>query len=222
MAKEETADQMAARTFWITEEGVPALYVTGNEPELKRWITWPHYAIIACDVVLIFFAVGTWYHVKQQSPPTTEHVRIVAQQWAWTFVHPGPDGEFDTADDIKTADELHVVVNKAYHFRLESRDVLHSFSVPVFRLKQDAIPGRTSRAGSSPPSPGRTTSSAPRCAASATASWAPASSSRPRSSTPPGWRRCPRSPAPTEPTSATGEQHVGSCERSRPWARRAR
>ena len=30
-----------------------------------------------------------------------------------------------------------------YHFKLESRDVLHSFSVPVFRLKQDAIPGRS-------------------------------------------------------------------------------
>jgi len=34
-------------------------------------------------------------------------------------------------------------VEKTYHFRLESRDVLHSFSVPVFRLKQDAIPGRS-------------------------------------------------------------------------------
>jgi cytochrome c oxidase subunit 2 len=33
-------------------------------------------------------------------------------------------------------------VGKTYHFQLESRDVLHDFSVPVFRLKQDAIPGR--------------------------------------------------------------------------------
>ena len=41
-----------------------------------------------------------------------------------------------------TADELHVKVNTIYHYKLESRDVLHSFSVPVFRLKQDAIPGR--------------------------------------------------------------------------------
>lgn len=123
-------------------EGVPAQYVTGNEPELKRWINIPHYAIILCDIVVIVFAVRTWYHVKQSSPETTESVRIVAQQWAWTFVHTGPDGQFDTADDIKTADELHVVVNKAHSFRLESRDVLHSFSVPIFRLKQDVIPGR--------------------------------------------------------------------------------
>ena len=32
--------------------------------------------------------------------------------------------------------------NTTYHFELESKDVLHSFSIPVFRLKQDAIPGR--------------------------------------------------------------------------------
>jgi len=56
---------------------------------------------------------------------------------------PGADGELGTADDIKTVDDLHVEVNKLYHFELVSRDVLHSFSVPVFRLKQDAIPGRT-------------------------------------------------------------------------------
>jgi cytochrome c oxidase subunit 2 len=36
-------------------------------------------------------------------------------------------------------------LNKTYHFELQSKDVLHSFSVPVFRLKQDAIPGRTIR-----------------------------------------------------------------------------
>ncbi|TDJ14205.1 MAG: hypothetical protein E2O66_03570, partial [Deltaproteobacteria bacterium] len=39
--------------------------------------------------------------------------------------------------------ELHVKVDTLYHYKLEALDVLHSFSVPVFRLKQDAIPGRT-------------------------------------------------------------------------------
>jgi cytochrome c oxidase subunit 2 len=66
----------------------------------------------------------------------------VGQQWAWSFVHPGADHELGTDDDIKTVDELHVEVGKVYHFKLEARDVLHSFSVPVFRLKQDAVPGR--------------------------------------------------------------------------------
>jgi cytochrome c oxidase subunit 2 len=75
-------------------------------------------------------------------PETEETIGIVAQQWAWTFVHAGPDGELDTADDIALVDEMHVEVGKKYKFRLESRDVLHDFSVPIFRLKQDAIPGR--------------------------------------------------------------------------------
>ncbi|MFZ5478470.1 MAG: cytochrome c oxidase subunit II [Myxococcota bacterium] len=122
--------------------GVKALYVTGNEHHLKRWIEWPHYLIILCDVVIIVAAVRVWYMVKQDAPPADAEIRIVSQQWAWSFQHPGKDGKLDTEDDIKTVDTVHVELDKTYHFKLESRDVLHSFSVPAFRLKQDAVPGR--------------------------------------------------------------------------------
>ncbi|MBW2293547.1 MAG: hypothetical protein JRG94_14725, partial [Deltaproteobacteria bacterium] len=44
--------------------------------------------------------------------------------------------------DITELNELHTEVGKLYNYKLESTDVMHSFSVPVFRLKQDAIPGR--------------------------------------------------------------------------------
>jgi len=125
------------------KDGVKAQYITGKEKHLKRWITIPHALIILCDVVLIVGAIRVWYNVKQFMPENPHQViGVVSQQWAWTFVHPGADGVLDTADDIKTVDELHIEVDKTYHFRLESLDVLHSFSVPVFRLKQDAIPGR--------------------------------------------------------------------------------
>jgi cytochrome c oxidase subunit II len=124
-------------------DGVPAEYITGELKTEKRWISIPHLLVLVCDVFLIVAAVRVWYHVKQDLPPAQETVRVVAQQWAWSFEHPGADGQLGTADDIKTVDELHVEVNKLYHFELVSRDVLHSFSVPVFRLKQDAIPGRT-------------------------------------------------------------------------------
>jgi cytochrome c oxidase subunit 2 len=40
---------------------------------------------------------------------------------------------------------LNLQVNRTYQFELHSRDVLHSFSIPVFRLKQDAVPGRVIR-----------------------------------------------------------------------------
>jgi cytochrome c oxidase subunit 2 len=124
-------------------EGVPAQDVTGRREKLiKRWVTIPHLLILACDVVIIIAAIRVWVHIKQTLPPADVTVRVIGQQWAWTFVHPGPDGQLGTADDLRTADDLHVEVGKAYHFQLEATDVLHSFSIPVFRLKQDAVPGR--------------------------------------------------------------------------------
>jgi cytochrome c oxidase subunit 2 len=133
--------------FWLiwkfrAKPGVRSQYLTGDEHHIKRWITWPHGLILACDVVIILFAVRVWYDVKQRLPEADSTIRVIGQQWAWTFQHPGPDNELDTDDDIFTVDDLYVQVDRTYHFRLESRDVLHSFSVPVFRLKQDAIPGR--------------------------------------------------------------------------------
>jgi cytochrome c oxidase subunit 2 len=98
--------------------------------------------VLVCDVFIILGAVRVWYDVKQELPPAQETVRIVGQQWAWTFVHPGPDAELDTDDDIATVNELHVKAGTLYHYQLEALDVIHDFSVPVFRLKQDAIPGR--------------------------------------------------------------------------------
>src|SRR5262245_38476186 len=123
-------------------DGVPAQYITGELKSEKRWIEYPHYLIMLCDIIIVVAAIRVWYAVKQEIPPVDETVRIVAQQWAWSFVYAGPDGKFDTDDDIKKVDELRLQVNKTYKYELTSRDVLHSLSIPVFRLKQDAIPGR--------------------------------------------------------------------------------
>jgi cytochrome c oxidase subunit 2 len=129
-------------------EGVPAQHVDGSNPKHKRFISIPHNLVLLCDVVILVAAVRVWVNVKQTLPEKgadnqpADVVRIIAQQWAWTFQYPGADGKLDTQDDIKSVDELRVAVNRVTHFELVSRDVLHSFSVPVFRLKQDAIPGR--------------------------------------------------------------------------------
>lgn len=119
-----------------------ASYITGESHEEGKWIHRAHYTVIACDIVILIFAVLAWRHVKQELPPAESTIRILGQQWAWKFTDPGADNLLDTADDVTTIDELHVKVNTVYHFKLEAKDVLHSFSVPVFRLKQDAIPGR--------------------------------------------------------------------------------
>ena len=133
--------------FWLLfrfrrRDGVPAQYITGEEKAEKKWISIPHALVIVCDVFLIAATVMVWRNVKQVLPPADETVRIIGQQWAWTFVHPGPDKQFGTDDDVTEVDELHVKSGAVYHFELTSKDVLHSFSVPVFRLKQDAVPGR--------------------------------------------------------------------------------
>jgi len=137
-----------AMFFWLmfrfrARPGVPSQYVTGQEKHLKRWINYPHFLILFFDIIIIVAAVRVWVHIKQTQPPPDLTVRVVGQQWAWTFTDPGADGRLDTEDDVRTTDEMHLMTGKTYHFLLESRDVLHSFFVPAFRLKQDAIPGRT-------------------------------------------------------------------------------
>lgn len=133
--------------FWFIikfrkRDGQSPQYITGDKKEEKRWITYPHLLVLVCDVFIVVGAVKVWYHVKQELPPAEQTVRVISQQWAWTFEHPGPDGELGTADDIRTVNDLHVQADTLYHYKLESKDVLHDFSVPAFRLKQDAIPGR--------------------------------------------------------------------------------
>jgi cytochrome c oxidase subunit 2 len=133
--------------FWLIiknrkKEGVRALYLTGDEKHIKKWLNIAHGLILICDVAIVVGAVRVWYDVKQVLPEAEQTVRIMGQQWAWSFVHPGADGLLDTPDDIETVDELRLQIDTVYHFKLEARDVLHSFSVPVFRLKQDAVPGR--------------------------------------------------------------------------------
>ncbi len=134
--------------FWLiwrfrAKPGVKCQYVQGDEAHVKRFINVPHVLILICDVFIIVAAMRVWYTVKQRLPVADDVVRVIGQQWAWVFQYPGTDGKLDTPDDFYTSDSLFVEVHKTYHFQLRSRDVIHDFSVPVFRLKQDAVPGRT-------------------------------------------------------------------------------
>jgi len=136
-----------AMFFWLifrfrARPGVPGQYVTGKEKHLKRWLNIPHALVLVCDAVIIVAAIRVWVVIKQTLPPADRVIRVMSQQWAWTFTDPGADNLLDTPDDVRTTDELHVTTNTTYHFQLASKDVLHSFFVPAFRLKQDAIPGR--------------------------------------------------------------------------------
>jgi len=69
-------------------------------------------------------------------------IEVMPQQYAWNFCYPGPDNEFGTDDDIiPTQNQMHVPVNTPIVIQLASWDVIHSFYLPNFRVKQDAVPG---------------------------------------------------------------------------------
>jgi cytochrome c oxidase subunit 2 len=63
-------------------------------------------------------------------------VDVTGLQWSWTFEYPPVNGL------SVVSDELHVPVGKQILLRMTSNDVIHSFWVPEFRVKQDLVPGR--------------------------------------------------------------------------------
>ena len=99
--------------FWLiwkfrAKEGQKSQYITGKEKHLKRWITIPHVLVLICDVFIIVAAIKVWYNVKQHLPDADTEIRVIGQQWAWVFQHPGQDNQLDTPDDIFTTDQLYV------------------------------------------------------------------------------------------------------------------
>jgi cytochrome c oxidase subunit 2 len=118
--------------------GRRARYTHGNTTLEIVWTIVP--ALIL--VVLTFLSVPAWSKIKMSVPPTDFVVQVNAKQFNWQVSYPGPDGKFGTEDDQRFLDEMHVPVNKPIKVILKSQDVIHSFFVPQFRIKQDAVPGR--------------------------------------------------------------------------------
>ncbi|GIT07537.1 MAG: hypothetical protein CM1200mP30_11670 [Pseudomonadota bacterium] len=71
------------------KKGVRAEYITGEKHNEKRWTHYPHYTIIALDVVIIAFNIIVWVHIKQTLPPKDNLIRVIGQQWTWSFVDAG-------------------------------------------------------------------------------------------------------------------------------------
>ncbi len=118
--------------------GQRAVYSHGNNTLELIWTAIPSAVFIA----LFLISASTWANIKIFKPKGDVEVRLVAKQFAWEFYHPGPDGKFDTDDDVQIDGDLHVPVDKKVRVYLQGTDVIHSFFVPVLRLKQDILPGR--------------------------------------------------------------------------------
>jgi cytochrome c oxidase subunit 2 len=86
-----------------------------------------------------------WNFARAESDPDVVRIEVNAQQWSWTGRYPGPDGKFDTPDDVVTVDDLRVPVDAPVVVQLASTDVIHSMYLPNFRVKQDAVPGQITR-----------------------------------------------------------------------------
>ena len=120
-------------------EGVRARYTHGNSRLEVIWTVVP-------AVMLVFLGLASrsvWSEIKGHIPPTDLEIVVLASQFDWEVRYKGADGQFETADDLVVHNEMHVPVNAPVKIRLRSKDVLHSFFVPAFRLKQDAVPGLT-------------------------------------------------------------------------------
>ena len=120
------------------------------------------------EAVLLFgFAIPIWAARVDRIPPENEAlvVHVTGEQFAWNVRYAGADGQFGKTDiklidlqanplgvdrsdpagkdDVVTLNQLYLPANKPIIVKLRSKDVIHSFGVPEFRVKQDAIPGLT-------------------------------------------------------------------------------
>ena len=119
--------------------GHRAVYSHGNTALELVWTAVP----AAIFIIIFLISASTWAKVKIIMPTGDIEIRVTAKQFAWEFLYAGPDEKFDTDDDKMFQSELNVPVNKKIKVYLQAEDVIHSFYVPVFRLKQDAVPGHT-------------------------------------------------------------------------------
>ena len=85
--------------------------------------------------ILCWVGASAWNveHQLEAAPPDAETIKVIGQQWFWTFEH---------EDGTKEVGELHVKQNVPYRFEITSQDVIHDFNVPDFVILMDAVPGR--------------------------------------------------------------------------------
>jgi cytochrome c oxidase subunit 2 len=123
--------------------GRRATYVKGERLREAAWVLVPVLIVVVLDIWLDVRGSPVWARVKIERPAAPLSLQVTGRQFNWEVVYAGPDGRFGTEDDRQLLDELHVPVGVPVKVVLKSKDVIHSFFLPNFRLKQDAVPGRT-------------------------------------------------------------------------------
>ncbi len=100
-------------------------------------------------IIVLFGAGYSWAVLDEIEEPAENplKVQVFAQQFAWSFGFPGKENAFSEGD-------IHVPVDRQIQFKLHAQDVIHSFWVPEWRIKKDAVPGITTTATVTPDKPG--------------------------------------------------------------------
>jgi cytochrome c oxidase subunit 2 len=110
------------------EDGAP---IHGHRGFQAAWLG------ISFALVIVLFTYGAAGLVDIRGAQTADfEVQVSAEQWAWHFTYPSAG---------VTSKELHIPVGERVHLVINSDDVIHSFWVPAFGVKQDAVPGRTTQ-----------------------------------------------------------------------------
>lgn len=103
-------------------------YITGSEPLEIIW------TVIPSVLLILLFIYGFVVFKEMKTPPKDAlEVTVTGKQWLWTFEY---------YNGKKTLNELYVQQNRPVRLVMKADDVLHSFFVPGFRVKQDLVPGR--------------------------------------------------------------------------------
>ncbi len=119
--------------------GRRAKYTHGNSRMEILWTT-------ATALIMVYIGILSrpiWLRIKDPAhfPTPGLELIITAKQFEWNVTYPGADGQLGTPDDFVRRNQLHVPVGVPVQVTLMSEDVIHSFFLPNFRLKQDAVPG---------------------------------------------------------------------------------
>src|ERR1700752_1513390 len=109
-------------------QGVEAEQIEGST---VLEITW---SVVPLGIFMVIFAWGAVIYFQERTPPRgANEVYVVAKQWMWKLEHEEGQREIN---------ELHVPVGRDVKLIMTSQDVIHSFYIPAFRIKQDVLPGR--------------------------------------------------------------------------------
>jgi cytochrome c oxidase subunit 2 len=122
-------------------EGSRAYHIHGNMRAEAIWTLIPFLIVVGIAGI----SMGPWLRIRDVNrfPPAELQVEIMAKQFEWNVTYAGADNQFGTEDDFTRRNQLHIPVGRVVHVHLVAEDVIHSFFLPEFRVKQDAIPGLT-------------------------------------------------------------------------------